>query len=265
MSDQIAQMFLLPSIMLSGYIFPISSLPSRSRCSRRSPHRLHRDLARDHHPRGRLRRAVAQPGRARRHRDDPRRGLDARVPQDDLVAAPRAARPVASASGPGSPRVLFSARFMSPSAWFPFPRTRPAAATAVYCLPCAGASATIYRSWREAAPATVEIVPVEAARPRPALPRRTDPGGGAARRALSPEIACDAGTRPLALFGTAWGDRRLRAGARPRRACGGSSSRVRPRLICGSSRSARRSPTRASSASSPSSAARRARSSRTPR
>ncbi len=52
---QLAQMFLLPSIMLSGYIFPLSSLPGPLRVRLADPPRdaLHRDLARDHHPRRR--------------------------------------------------------------------------------------------------------------------------------------------------------------------------------------------------------------------
>ena len=94
---------------------------------------------------------------------------------------------------------------MSPSAWFPYPRTRPPAATAVYCLPCAGAGATIYRSWREAAPPACEIVPVE-------LPGRGRRFRDAPIAEMAPlvevltsEIARNAGRRPFALFGHSMG------------------------------------------------------------
>src|SRR5262245_9466652 len=92
-----------------------------------------------------------------------------------------------------------------PSPWFPLPRIRSAAATVVYCLPCAGAAASIYRAWRESAPPRLEIVPVE-------LPGR----GRRFREAaftevapllaeLAPQIERDAGERPTAVFGHSMG------------------------------------------------------------
>ena len=62
---QLAQMILLPSIMLSGYIFPLSSLPAPAPpLADSSGDALHRDLARDHHPRGGVRRPLPRGGGA---------------------------------------------------------------------------------------------------------------------------------------------------------------------------------------------------------
>ena len=84
---QIAQMFLLPSIMLSGYIFPLSSLPFSSPDLRPGPpgDTLHRDRARDHHSRGDVFRPLAQRGRASDHRGAARRRKHAGVSEDNQV------------------------------------------------------------------------------------------------------------------------------------------------------------------------------------
>lgn len=94
---------------------------------------------------------------------------------------------------------------MSPSPWFPFPRIRTAAATVVYCLPCAGASATIYRNWREAAPAALEIVPVELPGRGRRFRETPIPEMSALLEVLTPEVARDAGARSIALFGHSMG------------------------------------------------------------
>ena len=85
---QLAQGFLLPSIMLSGYIFPLSSLPGplARRLAVPAGDPLHRDRAGDHHPGRDVSRPLAQRRRAARDRGRPPRRLDAGVPQDDLLA-----------------------------------------------------------------------------------------------------------------------------------------------------------------------------------
>jgi ABC-2 type transport system permease protein len=85
-SVQIAQMFLLPSIMLSGHLSP--RLPARppARGLQDPPrHPLHRDLARHHHPRRGPAGPLAERGRPARDREPPRGRQHAGVPEDDLV------------------------------------------------------------------------------------------------------------------------------------------------------------------------------------
>lgn len=89
--------------------------------------------------------------------------------------------------------------------WLPYARIRPASLTHLYCLPCAGAGATIYRAWREAAPPSIEVVPVEL--PGRGRRFREAPISEMAHLvdALAPEIARDSGGRPFALFGHSMG------------------------------------------------------------
>jgi len=75
----------------------------------------------------------------------------------------------------------------------------------VYCLPCAGAGAAIYRTWRDAAPPAVEIVPVELPGRGRRFRETPIPEMATLVEVLAPEIARDAGTRPFALFGHSMG------------------------------------------------------------
>ncbi len=85
---QRAQGFLLPSVFLSGYVFPLFSLPAPLRVVAQILPATHfiKISRGDHHPRGGLRRHLAERRRASRDRRRPDPGQHAGVQEDDLVA-----------------------------------------------------------------------------------------------------------------------------------------------------------------------------------
>ena len=85
---QLAQGFLLPSVFLSGYVFPLFSLPGPAAGRRAAPagHALHQDLARHHHPRRRLPGHLAERRRPARDRRRAHPRQHAGLQEDDLLA-----------------------------------------------------------------------------------------------------------------------------------------------------------------------------------
>ena len=94
---------------------------------------------------------------------------------------------------------------MTSQPWFPFRAARTRAAVHLLCFPCAGAGASLYRPWRDAAPPFVDVLPVEL------------PGRGRRFRevpvsemepliaALVPAIIDALDDHPIALFGHSMG------------------------------------------------------------
>ena len=50
---------------------------------------------------------------------------------------------------------------MSGNPWFPSPACRSEGRLQLFCFPCAGRGATLYRSWKELLPTSIEVWPVE--------------------------------------------------------------------------------------------------------
>jgi medium-chain acyl-[acyl-carrier-protein] hydrolase len=50
---------------------------------------------------------------------------------------------------------------MTGNPWFPTPACHPEGLLQLFCFPCAGRGATLYRTWKELLPSTVDVWPVE--------------------------------------------------------------------------------------------------------
>jgi medium-chain acyl-[acyl-carrier-protein] hydrolase len=93
---------------------------------------------------------------------------------------------------------------VAPNRWYSVFLSRPAASVRLYCLPCAGGSASMFRAWADVLPPTVELrairLPGRHARYRE--PAFTDCETAAAELAdaLGPELR-----RPYVLFGHSMG------------------------------------------------------------
>lgn len=93
----------------------------------------------------------------------------------------------------------------SPStAWFPYTRPNPQARLRLFCLPFAGGAASIYRTWAQNLPDTVEVVPVQLpgreARMRETSYTRIGPMIESLATAIEGQL-----DRPYALFGHSMG------------------------------------------------------------
>jgi medium-chain acyl-[acyl-carrier-protein] hydrolase len=93
---------------------------------------------------------------------------------------------------------------MSPDAWLPFGPPTQGAAVRLFCFPFAGGGASVYRAWRQTAPAGLDVLPVQLpgreGRIREAPYRSAGPLAEALAGALASHMS-----RPYALFGHSMG------------------------------------------------------------
>lgn len=122
------------------------------------------------------------------------------------------------------------------SPWFMCPQPRPQAALRLFCLPFAGAGASVYRAWPQALPDGVELravqLPGRESRLREARATCALQLAGAIADALEPWVE-----RPFALFGYSFGAllafetaRELRRRGAPQPACLFAAARHAPQL-----------------------------------
>ncbi len=88
----------------------------------------------------------------------------------------------------------------TPNSWFAYPKPNPQASLRLFCFPYAGGRASVFRTWPEGLPTTVEVCPVQlpgrGSRLREAPFTRLSPLVQAIAQALLPHL-----DKPFAFFG----------------------------------------------------------------